>query len=112
MKNDEVFFSVNWVASTDYWIKKAVLQAISVEIIRDLLTELNNDLFQYKNITCPVIIENTTTYFGIQSLYLEYSWDIGTSIINVTDFEFFEPNNISDAILDKLNDMKKLAEKS
>lgn len=108
MNNDETFFSVNWVASTDYWIKNAQLQTISVEIIRDLLTELNNDLFQHKTITCPVIIENVTTYFGTQSLYLEYSWDIGTSIINVTDFEFFEPNNISDAILDKLNEMIKL----
>jgi hypothetical protein len=112
MDNDKIFFQVNWVASTDYWLKKAELESLSVEIMLDLLDGLKEDLFTHASVLGCVIIENINTYFGNQSIYVEYSWDIGTNIINVTDFEFFEPNNISDAILDKLNNMRRLAEKS
>jgi hypothetical protein len=99
-----------WVANTDYWLKKAELESVSVEIIKDLLDGEDEDLSNCNSVKGCVIIENIVTYFGNQSIYVEYSWDIGTNIINVTDFEFFQPDNISDAILDKLNYMKKLAE--
>jgi capsule polysaccharide export protein KpsE/RkpR len=109
MDNDKIFFQVMWVSNTNYWLKKAELESLSVEIIKDLLHEEKEDLSNYNSVKGCVIIENIVTYFGNQSIYVEYSWEVGTSIINVTDFEFFEPNNISDAILDKLNDMRKLA---
>ena len=112
MNYDKIFFQVQWVASTDYWIKKAELQSISVEIMLDLIEGLEEDVYSHKSVLGCVIIDNIETYFGNQSLYIEYTWTIGTTLINVTDFEFFEPNNISDAILDKLNDMRKLAEKA
>jgi len=108
MDNDKIFFQVMWVANTDYWLKKAELESVSVEIIKDLLDGEDEDLSKCNSVKGCVIIENIVTYFGNQSIYVEYSWDIGTNIINVTDFEFFQPDNISDAILDKLNDMRKL----
>lgn len=108
MNDDKIFFSVYWVAPTNYWLSDAEKAFVSTEIIRDLLDIAPSDDFD--TLATCFILNNVITKFGNQSVYIEYQYDAGATIIHVVDFEFFEANNISDAILDKLNAMKKLAE--
>lgn len=108
MNDDKIFFQVQWIAPTDFWVTKSELTYISTEVMLDLLEDEREAEFEIAR--CCFILEGVNTYCGKQSLYIEYEYHCGTTLINVTDFEFFEPNDISDAILDKLNAMRKLAE--
>lgn len=108
MNDDKIFFSVYWVAPTKYWLSDDENTYLSTEVIRDLLDcDISDD---FGSITSCFILDNVVTKFGKQSVYVEYQYNAGETIIYVTDFEFFESDNISDAILDKLNHIRKLAE--
>ena len=108
MNDDKIFFSVYWVAPTKYWLSDDENTYLSTEVIRDLLDcDISDD---FGSVTSCFILDNVVTKFGKHSVYVEYQYNAGETIIYVTDFEFFESDNISDAILDKLNHIRKLAE--